>query len=171
MGAFLAISLGVGVYYGVIKKQRTTEEYLLGNRHMQLLPVALSMLVTYQSAISVIGIPAEFYLYNSMLCYVFLGIAAVILIQCFMIVPLMYPLHLTSAYEVNVYFWCFAYYCPYHSSLHSLTIYTQVWVKIRSNTVVTSRHVLEVTGSITVWPRFWTQKSLIKIICKEAVTP
>ena len=102
MGLFLAVSLGIGVYYGVIKKQRTTEEYLLGNRQMQLLPVALSMLVTYQSAISVIGIPAEFYLYNSMFVHVFLGITASILAQCYMIVPLMYPLHLTSAYEVSL---------------------------------------------------------------------
>ena len=99
MGGFLVISLGIGVYYGLFKKQRTTEEYLMGNRQMQILPVALSMLVTYQSAISVIGIPAEFYLYHSMSCYVWLGIIAVIVVQCYMIVPLMYPLHLTSAYE------------------------------------------------------------------------
>ena len=100
MGIFLVVSLGIGIYYGVYKKQRTTEEYLLGNRQMQFLPVALSMLVTYQSAISVIGIPAEFYLYNAMLCYVYIGICASIVIQYIMVVPLMYPLHLTSAYEV-----------------------------------------------------------------------
>ena len=99
MGVFLVVSLGIGVYYGVFKRQRTTEEYLMGNRQMQILPVALSMLVTYQSAISVIGIPAEFYLYQTMFCYVWIGIIASIVAQCYMIVPLMFPLHLTSAYE------------------------------------------------------------------------
>lgn len=99
MGGFLVISLGIGVYYGLCKKQRTTEEYLMGNRQMQILPVALSMLVTYQSAISVIGIPAEIYLYHSMQCYVWMGITAMIVVQCYVIVPLIYPLHLTSAYE------------------------------------------------------------------------
>ena len=99
MGGFLVVSLGIGVYYGLFKKQRTTEEYLMGNRQMQILPVALSMLVTYQSAISVIGIPAEFYLYQTMFCYVWLGIIGSIVVQCYMIVPLMFPLHLTSAYE------------------------------------------------------------------------
>ena len=99
MGGFLVISLGIGVYYGLFKKQRTTEEYLMGNRQMQILPVALSMLVTYQSAISVIGIPAEIYLYHSMQCYVWMGITAMIVVQCYVIVPLIYPLHLTSAYE------------------------------------------------------------------------
>ena len=74
MGAFLFISLSIGVYYGVIQKQRTTEEYLFGNRQMSLVPVAVSMLVTYQSAASVIGIPAEIYMYNTMMIYSFIGI-------------------------------------------------------------------------------------------------
>ena len=101
MAAFLLISLGIGVYYGLVQKQKTTEEYLFGNRQMSLLPVALSMLVTYQSAISVIGIPAEIYIYNTMVMYTLVGIAVANLIQYSMIVPLMYPLRLTSAYEVR----------------------------------------------------------------------
>ena len=101
MGVFLLISLGIGVYYGLIQKQRTTEEYLLGNRQMQLFPVALSILVTYQSAISVIGVPAEVYLYDTMFLHIYLGIAVATVIQYFMIVPLVYPLRLTSTYEVG----------------------------------------------------------------------
>lgn len=101
MAAFLLISLGIGVYYGLIQKQRTTEEYLLGNRQMQLFPVALSILVTYQSAISVIGVPAEVYLYDTMFLHIYLGIAVATVIQYFMIVPLVYPLRLTSTYEVG----------------------------------------------------------------------
>ena len=101
MGLFLLISLGIGIYYGLIRKQKTTEEYLLGNRQMQLLPVALSMMITYQSAISVIGGTAEIYLYNTMYMYIYVGLAVASLIQYFMIVPLMHPLRLTSAYEVR----------------------------------------------------------------------
>ena len=102
MGGFLLISLGIGIYYGIIRKQRTTEEYLLGNRQMQLLPVALSMLVTYQSAISVIGVPAEVYLFDSMFWYIYVGIAIATVVQYGLIVPLVYPLRLTSAYEVSI---------------------------------------------------------------------
>ena len=101
MAVFLFISLAIGVYYGVIKKQRTTEEYLFGNRQMSLVPVAVSLLVTYQSAGSVIGIPAEMYLYNTMIMYSFIGILIADMIQYWMIVPLMYPLRLTSPYEVS----------------------------------------------------------------------
>ena len=102
MGGFLLISLAIGVYYGVIRKQKTTEEYLLGNRQMQLLPVALSMLVTYQSAISMIGVPAEMYLYNTMFYYIYVGIALSTALQYCLIAPLIYPLRLTSAYEVSI---------------------------------------------------------------------
>ena len=100
MGAVLAISLGIGFYFGLIKKQRTPEEYLLGNRQMKLLPVALSMIVTYQSAVSVIGIPTEIYLYHTMYLYSYIGYTLCILVQFLTIVPLMHPLRLNSAYEV-----------------------------------------------------------------------
>ena len=100
VGVFLLISLAIGVYYGVIRKQRTTEEYLFGNRQMSLVPVALSLLVTYNSGVSVVGVPAEMYLYDTMFFYSFIGIALANLIQYGIIVPLMYPLRLTSPYEV-----------------------------------------------------------------------
>ena len=101
MGAVLAISLGIGLYFGLFKKQRTPEEYLLGNRHMKLLPVALSMIVTYQSAVSVIGLPTEIYMYHTMYLYSYIGYVLCNLVQCFAIVPLMHPLQLNSAYEVR----------------------------------------------------------------------
>ena len=101
MGTVLIVSLGIGVFFGVIRKQRTPEEYLLGNRHMQLLPVAVSLIVTFQSAISVIGVPAELYLYHTMSLYGFLGLILSYFVQSFMVVPLVYPLRLSSAYEVR----------------------------------------------------------------------
>ena len=101
MVAFLVVSMGIGVYYGFVKGQRTTEEYLLGNRQMQLVPVALSLLVTYQSAISVMGVTADVYVYDSMMFYIYIAIAIATVIQAYVIVPLVHPLKLTSAYEVR----------------------------------------------------------------------
>ena len=101
MGAMLMVSLGIGLYFGLIKKQQTPEEYLLGNREMGLLPVALSMIVTYQSAISVIGAPTELYLYHTMSLYGFIGYTVCNLVQFAVVVPLVYPLRLSSAYEVS----------------------------------------------------------------------
>ena len=90
----------IGVYFGVIKKQRTTEEYLLGNRQMQLVPVALSLLVTFQSAISVMGTPMEVYLHDAMVYHIHIGICCAYIVQYFFLVPLLHPLKLTSVYEV-----------------------------------------------------------------------
>ncbi|XP_060556633.1 sodium-coupled monocarboxylate transporter 2-like [Ruditapes philippinarum] len=96
---FLAISSAIGIYYGFFKKQRTTEEYILGNRQIHLVPVALSLAVTFQSASSIIGLPSEVYLYNIMVFYITFGIMLANFVQAFIIVPLIHPLRLTSAYE------------------------------------------------------------------------
>ncbi|XP_060578332.1 sodium-dependent multivitamin transporter-like [Ruditapes philippinarum] len=99
MALFLVISTIIGIYYGFFKQQSTTEEYLLGGRRMHLFPVALSLLVTYQSAISVLGVPVEVYLHNMMFLYLYFAICLGYLIQALLIVPLVYPLRLTSTYE------------------------------------------------------------------------
>lgn len=39
----LAISAVVGVYWGFFKKQSTQQDYLLGGRNMQVVPVAMSL--------------------------------------------------------------------------------------------------------------------------------
>lgn len=102
MASFLLISAGIGLYFGICKKQRTTEEYLLGGRQLHLLPVSISLLVTYQSAISVIGTPVEVYVYDLMWLYSIIGVLLASVVQAFLIVPLLHPLYLTSVYEVFI---------------------------------------------------------------------
>lgn len=101
MALFLVISSAIGIYFGFFRKQATTEEYLLGGRKMHLFPVALSLLVTYQSAISVLGTPTEVYIYNVMIFYMYLAICIANVLQATLLVPLFYPLRITSAYEVR----------------------------------------------------------------------
>ena len=56
----LAVSLGIGAYYALAGgKQRTREEYLLGNRKLGTFPVFVSVLVSFMSSVSILGIPAE----------------------------------------------------------------------------------------------------------------
>ena len=59
---FLLVSLGIGVYHAVTGgKQRTTQEFIMANRKLNVLPTMLSLLVSYQSAIMVLGLTAEMY--------------------------------------------------------------------------------------------------------------
>lgn len=39
----LAICGGIGVYFGFVKKQRSTQDYLMGGRNMKLVPVCFSL--------------------------------------------------------------------------------------------------------------------------------
>lgn len=59
-GATIIVSLGIGIYYALSGgKQRTTSEYFVGNRKMGILPVATSLLVSFESSIMMLGTPAE----------------------------------------------------------------------------------------------------------------
>ena len=50
----LLLSLFIGVYYAVVSKQ-TNEELLVGGRQMNVFAISASMLVTYLSAITILG--------------------------------------------------------------------------------------------------------------------
>ncbi|GFR83645.1 sodium-coupled monocarboxylate transporter 1 [Elysia marginata] len=96
----LTIPVGVGIWYAIRDaKKATREEYLLGGRRMALLPVALSIFITFQSAVSQIGIPADVFFYGFIYVVSALGIALSFLLGYVTVVPLMYPLHITSLYE------------------------------------------------------------------------
>ncbi|KAH3807557.1 hypothetical protein DPMN_135902 [Dreissena polymorpha] len=61
----IAVSLGIGIYYALSGgKQRTTSEYFVGNRRMAILPVAISLMVTFESSIMMLGTPAEVHVFQ-----------------------------------------------------------------------------------------------------------
>ena len=47
-------SLAIGAYYG-IKENKTTEDFLMAGRSMSPIPVALSLIATFISSISILG--------------------------------------------------------------------------------------------------------------------
>jgi len=66
-GAFLALSILVGIYHAVAAQLRPhshtkTAEYLSGGRKLPILPVVLSLLTTFISGIALLAVPAEIYL-------------------------------------------------------------------------------------------------------------
>eukprot|EP00061_Rhincodon_typus_P015097 g42586.t1 len=66
---------------------------------MTFLPVALSLLATFQSAVAILGVPAEIYTFGTeywfLGCSYFLGL----LIPAHIFVPMFYRLKITSTYE------------------------------------------------------------------------
>ncbi|XP_064595915.1 sodium-coupled monocarboxylate transporter 2-like [Liolophura sinensis] len=98
--AVLTVSIGIGIYHACAgSKQRTTAEYLVGNRKMSVLPVSFSYVVTYMSSIFMLGLPAEMYVYGLTYMFNFFSILFANTLTVVIAVPLFHPLKLTSSYE------------------------------------------------------------------------
>ncbi|ELU11743.1 hypothetical protein CAPTEDRAFT_112700 [Capitella teleta] len=98
----LAISLGIGLYHAFTgDRQRTTKDFLMGNRQLRTLPVALSMLVSFISAVLVLGTPAEMYTRGTLLFMRSIGYGFACLISSCLFVELFHRLNITSSFEVG----------------------------------------------------------------------
>ncbi|KAJ2947733.1 hypothetical protein O0L34_g9509 [Tuta absoluta] len=95
----LAVCGGIGVYFGFVKKQKSTQDYLMGGRNMGLVPVCFSLVASFISGISLLGIPTELYMYGTSFFFYLLGAFLMSLIMSFFFLPVFYELQLTSAYE------------------------------------------------------------------------
>ena len=66
LGLMLLISAAIGVYTACTGgRQRTSEEYLLGNRQMNFFTVGLSIMISFASAIGILAFPTEIYLFGT----------------------------------------------------------------------------------------------------------
>ena len=101
----LLVSAGIGVWYGCGPgaKQTSTEEYLLAGRSMRVLPVAISMLVSFLSAITLLGVPAEVYTYGAQYYVLILSYFLVCGTAGIVFAPMFRRLRVTSANEVQNY--------------------------------------------------------------------
>uniref|UniRef100_A0A672FI58 Sodium-dependent multivitamin transporter n=1 Tax=Salarias fasciatus TaxID=181472 RepID=A0A672FI58_SALFA len=77
------------------------QEFLMADRSMSCLPVSLSLLATFQSAVAILGAPSEIYAFGTQ--YWFLGVSYFLglLIPAHVFIPVFYRLRLSSAYEVG----------------------------------------------------------------------
>src|SRR5688572_21788004 len=104
--AFFVISVGIGVYHSLTGgRQKTTSEFIMANRSLKVLPTALSLLVSFQSAVIILGMTVEMYSYGSqymIMIMISLTLALILVIQ--VAVPWLYPMKLVSVNEVNLIF-------------------------------------------------------------------
>ncbi|XP_070575636.1 sodium-dependent multivitamin transporter-like [Ptychodera flava] len=96
----LGVSLVTGIYHGVKSGQRTgTAEFLVADKSLHFLPVAMSLLVSFVSALTLLGLPAEIFVYD--ISYTFSTLSYLWLLPAvtFLCVPVFHGLNLISAYE------------------------------------------------------------------------
>ena len=99
----LLVSAGIGLFYGCTGgQQKTTTEFLLADRQMSVLPVSMSLLASFMSAITLLGTPAEMYVYGTQYSMIWIGFVLMIPISAYMFYPVFFRLQLTSVFEVCI---------------------------------------------------------------------
>ena len=98
----LAVASAIGLYYGCTgNKQNSTSEFLMAGRSMSVLPVTLSLLASFMSAITLLGTPGEIVLNGTQYWMVWISYCFMIPISAYVFIPIFYRLQLTSVFEVS----------------------------------------------------------------------
>lgn len=100
-GAMLAISASIGIYHAVmgLRRKASTDDFLMGGRSMSVFPVALSILASFMSAITLLGTASEMYIYGTQYLFIIFSYCLVIPATAYLYMPVFYNLQVTSAYE------------------------------------------------------------------------
>ncbi|CAH2991679.1 unnamed protein product [Chilo suppressalis] len=100
MAATMVISVAIGLYFRLSGgKQKTNEEYLLADRNMSIMPVAVSLMASFMSAISLLGVSAENYYYGMQFLVINFSYAIATPIASKLYLPVFFGLQKTSTYE------------------------------------------------------------------------
>lgn len=100
LGVMLVISAGIGVYYRFTGgKQKTTQEYLLGDRSLSVFPVAVSLMASFMSAITLLGVSMENYAYGTQFVVINFSYGLATPIAAYWFLPVFFKLQATSAYH------------------------------------------------------------------------
>ena len=100
IAATLCISVGIGIYYRFSGgRQKTTEEYFNASRSMSIVPVGVALVVSFMSAITLLGVSAENYTYGTQFVVINVSYLIGTPIVCYGYLPVFFKLQATSAYE------------------------------------------------------------------------
>lgn len=98
----LVVSLLIGIFFGYRNRSKhSTKEVLLAGGKMHFIPVAMSLLASFMSAITLLGTPAEMYNFTTMYWYIGISYFFVMFMAAHIYIPIFYNLKVTSAYEVR----------------------------------------------------------------------
>lgn len=99
----------VGIYFGFIdrKKKHTgrrgsaEQDYLMGGRNMKMFPVAMSLISSWLSGITLLGQSTETYLYGTEFMLLPVAVCFAGFAGHFIFLPVFMEMKLTSTYEVS----------------------------------------------------------------------
>ncbi|XP_025093634.1 sodium-dependent multivitamin transporter-like isoform X2 [Pomacea canaliculata] len=95
----LLTSMVIGGYQAYRDRENeSVVNFLMAERNMHPLPVALSLLSSYVSAVSMLGVPAEVYLYSTLYIWIGVSYPLVMLATAYIYLPIFHALRITSVY-------------------------------------------------------------------------
>ncbi|XP_017129021.1 sodium-coupled monocarboxylate transporter 1-like isoform X1 [Drosophila elegans] len=119
--AMLAVCAVIGFYFGFIEKKQKEQkladkdgggaagvverrgsealDYLVGGRQMKVFPVALSLVASFVSGISLLGTSTEIYVYGTQYAFILVTLVISGTISWYIFLPVFCNLQLTSTYE------------------------------------------------------------------------
>lgn len=96
----LLISSGIGIYYRFTGgKQKTLREYLLADKSMPIMPVAFSLMASFMSAITLLGVSSENYTFGFQFIVINISYGIFTPVAAYLYLPVFFRLQATSAYE------------------------------------------------------------------------
>ena len=101
-GIMLFLSTAIGIYHALTEgKRRTTKEFLFANRGMIAIPVTLSLIASFMSAITILGVPAEIYIYGTQYWLIIASYVILFPSVALVFVPVFRTVDISSSYEVS----------------------------------------------------------------------
>ncbi|GAB0097879.1 hypothetical protein DMENIID0001_135580 [Sergentomyia squamirostris] len=96
----LGISVGIGLYFGIWfkRRQNTPEDYFLGGRNMGVIPVAISLSVTFISGVTIIGFTTDVYNFGTQPWLHCITNLVMTLCVVFLFLPIFYEVKLPSTF-------------------------------------------------------------------------
>ena len=99
---FILLSTGVGLFFTIKdRKNPSTSKYFMGQREMSVIPVAISMSVSFLSAIDMLGGAAETYLHGVVYYYLEIALLSSTILVSIGFLPFLYEMKITSVFEVS----------------------------------------------------------------------
>ncbi|XP_071119588.1 sodium-coupled monocarboxylate transporter 2-like [Haliotis cracherodii] len=98
-GVMVAVSVSIGIYHAIVGRHGKLEEYLLAGRSMTFFPVALSLIATFTSTITMLGVSAEAYSHGIMWIFSEIAFSVGQLLEMFLLLTLLKRLNISSPFE------------------------------------------------------------------------
>lgn len=103
LGVMMFLNLGLGLYFSMRKKTRstsnTTAEVFLGSRALRALPLAASVVASLFSSTGMVGLTGHFYAYGFHQTWLCISVIAVAPLAGHLFLPVLYGLGITSVFE------------------------------------------------------------------------